>query len=499
MEKKILELEIPVNRVEGDLDIYVKIEDSKVVDVKSKGTLYRGFENILKDKDVMDSLVITPRVCGICSTSHLLAAAKAIENAFDIIPPAQAVRLRNLSLLAESIQSDMRQTFLMFMSDFASEYYKEYSFYEDALKYYEPFKGQMAKEVLDSTKNILKIIAIIGGQWPHTSHIVPGGVVSIPSDLDLISIKGRIKDFKRWYEKSILTASFEEFEKVTNFEQLEKFCETYKNSQISLFTNIAKETNLFEIGMTNYGYISYGCVNNPLKPNETLIKSGFSNGNSVKEFNQLNITEDNAYAWFDESIPLHPFEAETITDYKKEDAYSWAKAPRYSFTPVQTGPLADEVISKNSLFEDLTSKFNDCVYVRQLARVLRPIRYIKYMEQMISELIENIGETLYEKPKELDNGSGFGLVQAARGALGHWVTIEDSKIQRYQIISPTTWNGSPRDKDGNPGPWEKALLGLQIKDVDHFMEIGHVIRSFDPCLVCTVHNMDSSKTVKIRN
>lgn len=499
MEKKIIELEIPVNRVEGDLDIYIKIENSKIVDVKSKGTLYRGFENILRNKAAMDSLVITPRVCGICSTSHLLAAAKALENAFDITPPAQAVRLRNLSLLAECIQSDMRQTFLMFMSDFASEYYKEYSFYDDALKYYEPFKGIMAKEVLDSTKNILKVIAIIGGQWPHTSHIVPGGVVSIPSDLDLLSIKGRIYDFKRWYEKSVLCTNFEEFEKISSIEHLEAFCDKYKDSQIAHFTKIAKQVNLFEIGKTNYGYIGYGCVDNPLNPNETLIQSGFSDGESVIEFNQLNITEDTSYSWFDDSMPLHPFEGETIVNYKKSEAYSWAKAPRYSFTPVQTGPLSDEIINKNDLFIDLIEKYDDSVYVRQLARIVRPIKYIRYMEQMISELIENIGETLYEEPRKLDNGSGFGLTQAARGALGHWVTIKDSKIEKYQIISPTTWNGSPKDKDENFGPWEKALLGLEIKDLDYLMEVGHVIRSFDPCLVCTVHNMDNNKTVRIKS
>ena len=141
-----IELQIPVNRVEGDLDIKVTIQDNIIVDAKSIGTLYRGFENILIGRDPLDSLVITPRVCGICSVSHLTAAVKALEDAYNITPPLNAVRFRNLSLIAESLQSDLRQVFLMFMNDFTNEYYKNFSFFETANKLYAPFKGKFSKK-----------------------------------------------------------------------------------------------------------------------------------------------------------------------------------------------------------------------------------------------------------------------------------------------------------------------------------------------------------------
>jgi len=147
-----VELQIPINRVEGDLDIKVTIEDGIITDAKSIGTLYRGFENILKGRDPLDSLVITPRVCGICSISHLTAAVKALEDAYDITPPPQAIRLRNISIISENLQSDLRQVFLMFMSDFTNEYYKDKSFFEKTTKLYAPFKGETSKEVLDITK-----------------------------------------------------------------------------------------------------------------------------------------------------------------------------------------------------------------------------------------------------------------------------------------------------------------------------------------------------------
>ncbi len=85
------------------------------------------------------------------------------------------------------------------------------------------------------------------------------------------------------------------------------------------------------------------------------------------------------------------------------------------------------------------------------------------------------------------------MIQAARGALGHWVKIQDEKIAHYQIITPTSWNGSPRDERGVRGAWEEALIGTPIKDINNPVEAGHVVRSFDPCLVCAVHTVQKGK------
>jgi hydrogenase large subunit len=204
-----VELQIPINRVEGDLDIRVTIENGIITDAKSIGTLYRGFENILKNRDPLDSLVITPRVCGICSISHLTAAVKALEDAYKIEPPPQAIRLRNISIMAENLQSDLRQVFLMFMSDFTNECYKDKDFFELANELYAPFKGKTSKEILDITKDIVKIIAYIGGQWPHTSHMVPGGLNILSDDLEILRIKFIVQRIKKWFEESILKTSLD--------------------------------------------------------------------------------------------------------------------------------------------------------------------------------------------------------------------------------------------------------------------------------------------------
>jgi hydrogenase large subunit len=165
---------------------------------------------------------------------------------------------------------------------------------------------------------------------------------------------------------------------------------------------------------------------------------------------------------------------------------------------VQTGPLGEELALENKLFLAFYEKYSDSTFVRELARMLRPLRFTNIMLSESQEVIRNKKEPLYIKPKIKQNAQGIGLTHAARGALGHWIKIRHGKIANYQIISPTTWNGSPKDKDGNLGAWEKALIGVKIKDIDNPMEMGHIIRSFDPCLVCTVHFIGQDKKITLR-
>ncbi|MEJ2284844.1 MAG: nickel-dependent hydrogenase large subunit [Desulfobacterales bacterium] len=109
----------PVNRVEGDLEIAIELEDDVVIDARSAGTMYRGFENIMVGRAPLDGLVITPRICGICSTAHLYAAASALDMLFNVDVPRQAAWIRSVTSMAEMLQHDFRHAFLLFMPDFA--------------------------------------------------------------------------------------------------------------------------------------------------------------------------------------------------------------------------------------------------------------------------------------------------------------------------------------------------------------------------------------------
>ncbi len=111
------------------------------------------------------------------------------------------------------------------------------------------------------------------------------------------------------------------------------------------------------------------------------------------------------------------------------------------------------------------------------------------MQTWLTELSGD-SRAYYTKPEGLDNGQGFGITEAARGALGHWVTIKDGEIASYQVITPSAWNFSPRDSADQRGPVEEALIGARVSDPGNPVELGHIVRSYDPCLVCCVHSID---------
>ncbi len=493
-------INVPLNRVEGDLELRVEVDDGVVSDVWSSGIMYRGFEKILIGRGALDGLVITPRICGICSTGHLAAASQALDMIASVVPPPDAVRMRNLALMVEQNQSDMRHGFLMFAVDFVNSAYKDCLLFEEAVRRYEPFKGETVIEVIKESKKLLEIIAIIGGQWPHSSYMVPGGIVSIPSANDLLQCRLLLKQYRNWYERRILGCTLERWLEVRSGADLEAWLEesdTHRESDLGFYIRFAREIGLDKIGRGHGNFISYGSFELPVDTQvhgssngNHLIPAGFAQGSQVREFDQGQITEHVAYSWFvDYEGGRHPFEGKTrpYATGQEGKKYSWAKAPRYDDLPAETGPLAEMTIAGNPLFTDLIGQNGPTVFSRQLARLVRSAELIPVMEMWLTETTGD-GQ-FYISPGKIVEGEGFGLVHATRGALGHWVRIDNGAIEHYQIITPTAWNASPRDSNGTRGPWEESLIGTEIKDIANPVELGHVVRSYDACLVCTVHTV----------
>jgi hydrogenase large subunit len=496
-------LNVPLNRVEGDLEIQVEVDNELVSEVRSTGTMYRGFEKILVGRSALDGLVITPRICGICSTGHLAAASQALDMIADVVPPPDAVRMRNMALMTEQNQSDMRHTFLMFAADFVNPIYKDCALFQEAVRRYEPFKGETVIEVIKETKKLLEIIAIIGGQWPHSAYMVPGGIASTPTAGDLLQCKLLLRQYRHWYEQRILGCALERWLNVQSDSDLGAWLaesEAHQESDLGFYIRFAREIGLDKIGRGHGNFLSYGSLELPedtqvsgLHNGSHLIPAGFAHGTQVCKFDQQQIAEHVAYSWFvDYEGGRHPFDGETrpYATGQEGQKYSWAKAPRYDDLPAETGPLAEMIIAQNPLFTDLVNQGGPTVYVRQLARLVRPAQIIPVMESWLSETTG--GEQFYISPGEIVEGEGFGLIHATRGALGHWVRVDDGAIKHYQIITPTAWNASPRDSNGVRGPWEESLIGTAIKDIDNPVELGHVVRSYDACLVCTVHTVSRS-------
>jgi len=500
----------PLNRVEGDLEVRIQLEDNVVSDAWSAGIMYRGFENLLIGRAALDGLVLTPRICGICSTSHLKAAAKALDMFYNVKLPNNAVRIRNITLIAEKIQNDFRHAFMLFMVDFTNPAYQQHSLFDEAVRRYKPLSGETTMQTIAETQKMLEIIAILGGQWPHSSFMVPGGVVCVPSSSDLAQCLFLMRNFRKWYERRVLGCRIERWLEVKSATDLDEWIQesdSHAQSDMGFYIRFAKEAGLERIGEGYGNFICFGSLDLPedtkvrrSNKGRQFIPPGFFHKFKLSLFDQAKITEDVSHAWFDESDGgRHPFDGETrpYATGKESGKYSWAKAPRYDQLPAETGPLAEMVVASDPLIMDLIKNGGPNVFVRQLARLIRSAYLIPVMQQWLEETV-HCNEEFYQDHRKKENGQGYGLVEAPRGALGHWVKIKDAKIQKYQIITPTAWNASPRDASGFRGPCEEAIVGTEIKDPANPVEVDHIIRSFDPCLVCTVHYVNIENYIAIK-
>ncbi len=495
MTKRIL-CDIPLNRVEGDLEIRVALENNRVVDAWSSGTMFRGFENIMVGRGARDGLVITPRICGICSTTHLMAAARALDRIAGVTVPDNAIRLRNTALLAEHCQGDVRQSLLMFLPDFASAAYAEHPLYAEAVTRYTPLQGTRCIDAVRQTKTLLEIIAILGGQWPHSSFMVPGGVSYVPPLTELNQCRHILRHYRQWYERSVLGCTLTRWQQVQSASNLDAWLAesaAHRDSDTGFLLRFADRAGLRELGRGHGHFLSSGL---PDMPAETAagpyaFAAGFRDSTGrCQPFDQLQVAEHVAASWYaDYPGGRHPSTGitEPYATGAEGKKYSWGKAPRYLDLPAETGPLAERIIGNDPLFLDLLQRDGVNLVMRQLARLTRPARLLPAMEIWLDEMIARPDQPYYTPVQHMPDGQGYGLIEAARGTLGHWVEIRDGRIARYQIITPTAWNGSPRDSMDVRGPWEEALIGTPIKDIGNPVEAGHVVRSFDPCLVCTVH------------
>jgi hydrogenase large subunit len=201
------------------------------------------------------------------------------------------------------------------------------------------------------------------------------------------------------------------------------------------------------------------------------------------------ITEQVAYSWYaDSTNNLAPASGVTSPQFPKNQAYSWLKAPRYQNVPYEVGPLARMWVNG-----DYTNGIS--VMDRHKARAQEALKVALAMQTWVTQL--NPTAPVYQQYSTPDQASAYGLTEAPRGALGHWVRINNHKIANYQIVTPTCWNASPKDSAGQHGPLEQAVIGTPIGNPAEPVEVLRVIHSYDPCLSCAVHVMRPKEGVRI--
>lgn len=255
----------------------------------------------------------------------------------------------------------------------------------------------------------------------------------------------------------------------------------------------------FKISKGYGNFLSYGVFPENDNDSKKLLPDGVVVDGKLMPFNKEKITEDVSHSYYSSNSGLAPRDGQTVPQPQKNKAYSWIKSPRYNGNVVEVGPLSRIFIAylkgENSnvkkmvdgLLAKLNKKPEDLVSVlgRHAARAIE----CKLVADQCSEWVGQLtpGKPAFNDFKIPEKARGIGLTEAPRGALGHWVDIQAHKISNYQCVVPTTWNCSPRDDRGNPGPVEQALVGTPILDEKNPIEAARVVRSFDPCIACAVH------------
>ncbi|MCW9035702.1 MAG: nickel-dependent hydrogenase large subunit [Alphaproteobacteria bacterium] len=366
-------------------------------------------------------------------------------------------------------------------------------------------------QALDVQNHANKIVAILGGKSPHIQNVAVGGISNsishdAPSVLNI--------------ERLMLIEGF--------INKLEKFVK-------SAYMTDVPAIGAFYLDWTNYGggvtnYLSVPDCPQDTKGTKFDTLGGFIEGGDLSTFKPINnfndpyfrdgVAESSKHAWYEGDKALHPYKGETnpqYTDFQDEGQYSWVKAPTFYGKRAEVGPLANVFTNVAAGEPRYTKYLNDAIGViktvggisevpltalnstigRHAARAIRCGVMMDVLRDQWTKLVENIAsgdlDTFNSPVFPKGEIEGFGFHEAPRGALSHWVVIEDAKIKNYQAVVPSTWNAGPRDSDDQPGPYEQSLMDNPIADPENPLEVLRTVHSFDPCIACAIHMVDTEK------
>jgi hydrogenase large subunit len=477
----------PFNRVEGDLEVTLDVADGRVAAARVGSPLFRGFEHILPGRDPFDALALVPRICGICSVSQSAAAAAALRDAMGLDMPRNGALAANLILATENLADHFTHFYLFFMADFARDAYRGRPWFGAAQARFKAVEGSATAEALPVRAAFLELLGILAGKWPHSMTLQPGGVARAVTAAEKLRLYAMLREFRGWLERRLFGDALEAIAALESAAALAAWqaARAPAASDLRLFLEIADDLALARLGCASDRFISYGAY---ALGGEALFAGGvWQRGDAaVAPLEHRDVTEEASHAWMADARARHPWDGDTRVDGEREDAYTWCKAPRLGGAVAECGALARQAVAGHPLARDLVASGGGNVAARVIARLLELARVVPAMEAWVRALAP--GEPFCVAGELPGEARAVGLVEAARGALGHWLVIRRGRIANYQIVAPTTWNFSPRDAAGTPGALEQALVGAPVGEHERVpLAVQHIVRSFDPCMVCTVH------------
>ncbi len=362
-------------------------------------------------------------------------------------------------------------------------------------------------QALEYQRKALQVVGVLGGKTPHIQNLAVGGVMNAIN----LDSQGTLNMDRLYTIKSLM-------DEVVPFVQ-----QVYFNDACAVAA-LYPEWMTYGGGVRNYLAIPDLPLNAEASafdlPGGIIMDGNFGGVKTFytaadTEFRHA-VTEDLTHAWYKGAEPQHPWQGETqpqYTDFEENGKYSWVKAPRYDGHPMQVGPLS-QVLIGYAQGHPLTKKWTDLALAkiaaigkrkvtvndlqstmgRHVARAIRCAMLSELAAKHWEYLVSNISRgdfATYNPPKFPDGEiEGVGTHEAPRGTLSHWVVIRNGRLANYQAVVPTTWNASPRDNRGQPGPYEMSLLGNPIADPEKPLEVLRTVHSFDPCMACACHTFD---------
>jgi hydrogenase large subunit len=439
-----------IERIEGEATLELEWEEEKVSFAKIKFLNYRAVEDMLRGKHLLDALMITPRVCGICSHSHVNASINAIEDCYKnfgikLRISDKARQIREIVLNAEKIQNHMKWFYFLILPEL-------FKMNKDKFVETEPFKDKEWFEAQTALSDSLKVGSIFSGQWPHGSYVMPGGVTCDPTQGDITNAKNFLSNTQTFCEENLYGCSLSEFLELESILDL-----TNHNSTLYKSIYFMKESGFQNIGKSYDRFISFGEYTGVYSPVKTIKTRLFkANVKFVKE------------------------SLENTFFSSSKNGFTYSKSAIYKNDFYEVGPMARLMISKDSMIRDCHRRCTDSTVTRIVARVRELAILIKRTSALLDiiDINENSMNTPKYMPKNITS-DGIGIVEAARGSLIHKISVKDGIIEKYDIIPPTVWNLGNGTKS-NPSIAQKAIIGL-----DSIQKADFIFKSFDVCSVCT--------------
>jgi len=552
----------PLTRIEGHLAMHVKADEKtkKYTDAHSYATMFRGFEIILRNREPADAIWITQRICGVCPLPHATASAQCVDMTYNAPPPPVGIAIRNFTLIAEELYDSPLGCCILEGPDYSEQILGKYApdvlndaqktkannsdkhgyaKVGDILTGLNPITGSIWLKALGMSKLGRKMASLLAGKHPHVNSFVPGGIGKTINASDLEEYAGML------FEHVAFSKEF-----ISIFDDLIDFMQGYYED-VGVREPIFLSGGCYEdLGAYNANYEDMNDWGEKRAVTPGVFADGKIITNNLIDIN-LGVREFVDHSHYEdwdsiemESDPLgnkvdknHPWNEQTKPKpgppKNWDDKYTWLKTPRWAENKkthvVEVGPLArmfitaksrkvPEATGKSLKFTLPSSRRIDAKVPGELdvewkipktMNALERIRarayfhaytaYVAYNQLLAALGAVKAGNTKvwnkYEKPKE---GIGVGINEAMRGIVAHWCIMKDGKIHKYQVIAPTTWNASPRDSEGRPGPYEDAIIGSPMTEKGTFdgIDVVRTIRSFDPCLACAIHVYDGKGVLK---